>query len=96
MSYNWQHISTAPDDGTEFIVVCYGEISHRCKIMNGAVYEYVLSSCRYENYMAWEKLCELDSTTTFWIPAIETPKITHDYDTGQTFVNGELYLNQVL
>jgi hypothetical protein len=69
MEVDWQTMETAPDSGEEFMVSWLGDWHPRCKIMNGALYEYGLDDRSYENYMTWVWMTDIEGEAhLFWAP----------------------------
>ena len=67
-NYDWQHIETAPKDGTEILGYC----SYNEEIRVVAWFEYTKLNGQKLSY--WEKIdSESETTATHWMPLPKPP-----------------------
>ena len=73
----WQLISSAPQDGTEFQMFEWGVWSPRVKIKNGGIYSLECVTKNWESFMDWEfqtRFYEVETSNgIFWAPQPTDP-----------------------
>ena len=69
----WSPLSTAPTDGTHFMIYWLGDWHPQCKIKNGKLFEWTIITKFYESYMDWEMIEDRYWNNIVWAPQPTDP-----------------------